>query len=62
MPRGDYDQVMARATNAEQELATFKQQGRDKEIDAELDAATKAGKIAPSSVTFYRATDVSSCH
>ncbi|WP_409360213.1 hypothetical protein [Halomonas sp. YLB-10] len=53
---------MARATNAEQELATFKQQGRDKEIDAELDAATKAGKIAPSSVTFYRATDVSSCH
>lgn len=56
VPRGDYDQVMARATNAEQELATLKREGRDKEIDAELEAATQAGKIAPSSVAFYRAT------
>lgn len=56
VPRADYDQVMQRATNAEQQLQTLKGQALAAEVDALIDQAQKDGKIAPASAEFYRAT------
>ncbi len=56
VPRGDYDQLMARATNAEQKLKSIEQESHLAAVDAAIDEATKAGKIAPSSLEFYRAS------
>ncbi|GAP66271.1 Mu-like prophage I protein [Mizugakiibacter sediminis] len=56
VPRADYDQVLARATNAEQALAERKRADHKAAVDAAIDAALKAGKIAPASADYYRAT------
>lgn len=56
VPRGDYDQVMARAANAEQALADDRRQRLDAEIEAEIDAALAAGKITPATVEYHKAS------
>jgi phage I-like protein len=53
VPRGDYDAVLARATNAEQSLATQKKAELETAINAEVDAAVKAGKVTPATKDFY---------
>jgi phage I-like protein len=53
VPRADYDQLLARATNAEQKLADNAQAERDNAIQAEVNDAIEAGKIAPASKEFY---------
>lgn len=53
VPRADYDQVIARAANAEQKLADNAQAEKDQAIQAEVNAAVDAGKIAPASKEFY---------
>lgn len=56
VPRTDYDSVLLRATNAEQALASSKKAEHDKTVEAEIDAALKAGKITPATTDYYRAT------
>ncbi|WP_397458200.1 phage protease [Pseudomonas asplenii] len=56
VPRLDYDQAVSRATNAEKALETRKADDHKAVVDAELDAALKAGKITPATVDYYRAT------
>ncbi len=56
VPRQDYDKVLSRATNAEQALATRKADDHKAVVEAELDAALKAGKIIPATVDYYRAS------
>ena len=56
VPRGDYDLVVSRATNAEQALATRKAEDHKAVVDTEIDAALKAGKITPATADYYRAT------
>ena len=56
VPRGDYDAVLQRATNAEQALATRNKAEHDKAVDTEIDAALKAGKITPATADYHRAT------
>ncbi|MDW7643444.1 MAG: phage protease [Desulfuromonadales bacterium] len=56
IPRADYDAAMNRATTAEQKLVARDQADLDKEINAEVDAAVKAGKITPATVEFYKAS------
>ena len=55
VPRSDYDTVMARATNAEQQLSTFQQQQQEGEIEKALNQALEAGKITPSTVEYHKA-------
>ena len=54
VPRGDYDQAMARAANAEQALAEDKKERLDSEIETEINAALKAGKITPATVEYHK--------
>jgi len=56
VPRGDYDQAMNRATAAEQKLADQAKEQTETAINAEIEAAMKAGKITPASKDFYLAT------
>ncbi|SPD73807.1 Mu-like prophage I protein [uncultured Desulfobacterium sp.] len=56
VPRADYDAAMARAANAEKTLADQKKVDLETAINAEVDAAIKAGKITPASKEFYLAT------
>lgn len=56
VPRADYDQVMQRATNAEQALQSEKDKAVTAEAEALIAQAQKEGKIAPASAEFYRAT------
>lgn len=56
VPREDYDALQARATNAEQALATHKKAEHDKAVDAALTAASQAGKITPATVDYHRAS------
>ncbi|MBH3449149.1 hypothetical protein I5S84_09845 [Pseudomonas putida] len=56
VPRGDYDLVLSRATNAEQALETRKAEDHKAVVDTVIDAALKAGKITPATVDYYRAT------
>lgn len=56
VPRGDYDAVMARATNAEQKLVDQQKADQEKAINTEIDAALAAGKITPASKDFYVAS------
>ncbi|MBA6130793.1 phage protease [Pseudomonas juntendi] len=56
VPRQDYDHAVSRATNAEQALETRKAADHKAVVDAEIDAALKAGKITPATVDYYRAT------
>lgn len=53
VPRADYDQVLTRATNAEQTLADQQKADLEAAINAEVDAALKAGKIVPATKDFY---------
>ncbi|KPN64262.1 Mu-like prophage I protein [Aliiroseovarius crassostreae] len=53
MPRADYDQAMARAEKAEGELASAQAEKRDEEVEALIDGAVEAGKIAPASKAHY---------
>ena len=55
VPRGDYDAQVARALNAEQQLADQARATLDAEIAAEVDGAVKAGKVTPATADFYRA-------
>jgi phage I-like protein len=56
VPRADYEVALARAGTAETAIAEGKKAARQKEIDTEIDAALKAGKIVPASKDFYIAT------
>jgi len=56
VPRADFEKVVARAETAERLVADEKASQFKKEADAEIDAALKAGKIAPISKDFYVAT------
>lgn len=56
VPRADYEQMSTRATNAEQALAVERQEQLTTAINTEIEAAVEAGKIAPASADFYRAT------
>ena len=55
IPRADYDQVMQRATAAEQQLATRDQTDLSARIATLVDGAVAAGKIAPASKAHYLA-------
>ncbi len=55
VPRADYDLQLQKATNAQQELDQIKKGQSEAEITAEVDAAVKAGKVAPASRDVYLA-------
>ncbi|SFH12779.1 phage protease [Pseudomonas sp. NFACC45] len=55
VPRADYNALEARATNAEQALATQKKVDHEKAVDALITAAAQAGKITPATVEYHRA-------
>lgn len=54
VPKADYDLAMNRASSAE----TYVKAAQQKEIEAEIDAAIEAGKVAPASKEYHLAT----CH
>ena len=56
VPRVDFDRALLRAEAAEKQISEEKAASLKKEIDGEIESAMKAGKIAPASVEFYRAT------
>lgn len=56
MPRADYDNVLARATNAEQALADHRAAEHTKAVDVEIQAALTAGKITPATADYHRAS------
>ncbi len=55
VPRADYDQALARATNAEQALADEKKQKLDGEIETAVNQALQDGKIVPATADYYKA-------
>lgn len=55
MPRADYDLAVARATNAEQQLATLQKAEHNKAVEAEIQGALTTGKITPATVDYHRA-------
>lgn len=55
VPRADYDLQLQKATNAQQQLDQIQQAKKETEITAEVDAAVKAGKVAPASRDVYLA-------
>jgi len=56
VPRADYDAVTERALNAEKALKAKEAEALEAEINTEIEAATKAGKITPATADFYRET------
>ncbi|TBV12762.1 phage protease [Stutzerimonas kirkiae] len=56
VPRGDYDSVLQRATNAEQALTERTKAEHNKAVDVEIEAALKAGKITPATADYHRAS------
>lgn len=56
VPRADYDTVVAKAQNAEQQLADQKKAELETAINAEVDLALKAGKITPATKDYHVAT------
>jgi phage I-like protein len=56
VPRGDYDAALLRATNAEQKVKDKEKAELEAAINAEVDAALKAGKIVPATKEFYLAS------
>jgi len=54
VPRADYDAVPERARNAEQKIKKAEEDTLVAEINREVDAAVKAGKITPATKDFYR--------
>lgn len=55
VPRADYELVVSRATNAEQALVSHKAAEHKAVVEAEIDAAMKAGKITPATAEYHRA-------
>lgn len=55
VPRPDYDAALARAQNAEQALKTKTDADLATAINAEVDAALKAGKITPATAEYHKA-------
>ena len=55
VPRADYDAALARASNAEQQLATLATERRAATIQTLLDRALTERKITPATVDYYRA-------
>lgn len=55
VPRPDFDAMQTRALNAESAVATHQRTEQEKTINAEIDAALKAGKITPATVDYHRA-------
>ena len=55
VPRADYDAQKTRAEEASNALAAFKADQSKAEADALIEAAIKAGKVAPASRDHYRA-------
>lgn len=53
MPRADYDRVLARAEEAETQLASAAKDARAAEVETVLAAAVADGKIAPASKSHY---------
>lgn len=53
IPRADYDAALARASNAEQQLATIEQTQRQGKIDALIQKALNAGQIVPATKDYY---------
>lgn len=53
VPRADYDQVLGRATNAEQALNEKTKADLETAINAEVDTAVQAGKVTPATKEFY---------
>lgn len=56
VPRADFDAALNRAAAAEQEIAAADKAAHEAEVAREIDAAVKAGKIAPASKDYYVAT------
>lgn len=56
VPRADYDQALSRATNAEQKLAEQKKTELETAINAEVEAALKAGKVTPATADYHKAS------
>jgi len=56
VPRADYDQVLQRATNAEQQLLQRDTVAHKTAVDAAIESALQARKIAPTSVDYHRAS------
>ena len=55
VPRADYDAAVARATNAEQQMADRAAAARNAEIETAVDEAVAAGKVTPATADYYRA-------
>lgn len=55
VPRADYDQALAKATNAEQRLSDISKQKLDDDIAAAIAAALASGKITPATVDYHKA-------
>jgi phage I-like protein len=55
IPRADYDAVLARAANAEQQLTELGRTQRAAEITALIDRGLKEGKISPATTDYYTA-------
>lgn len=55
VPRADYDAAVARAANAEQKIADQAKTEMETAINAEVDAALKAGKITPATAEYHKA-------
>lgn len=53
VPRGDFDVALNRATTAEQQLADQQKADLETAINAEVDAALKAGKITPATKDYH---------
>lgn len=55
VPRADYDTAINRASKAEDDLRKHHESARNAQVDALLDEAVKAGKVAPASKDHYKA-------
>ena len=60
IPRADYDLALNRAQDAEQKLKTKDEEEFKTALNAEIDKAVEAGKIAPASRSFYEETVIDS--
>lgn len=56
VPRADYDAALARATTAEKAVTDEKALKAKIEIETEIEAALKAGKITPATADYHRAS------
>ena len=54
VPRADYDAQVARATTAEQAIATSQREAQETEITQVVDKAVADGKIAPASAGYHK--------